>query len=153
MSEVKIPVNHIHHGNNIRRARSIKDMSQESLGFLMGMSQQTISRYESTKTIEEDKLDGFAKALGVPVEFLKKLEDDSTTIFIENNNITNENNDKVQTNIIGSGQVEDNSTNTFQPLDKISELYERLLQEQSARIDCLTERLSALEKKIDKKAD
>lgn len=63
-------------------------------------------------------------------------------IFIENNNIENKNG----TN--NSTFSYDNSTNHYNPIDKITELYERLLKTEQKKNLSLEERLSALEKKM-----
>jgi len=76
----------IHHGHNIRRLRIEKKISQGTLADKVSLSQQTVSRYESTRVIDDEMLDRFAKALDVPVDLIKTLEEDSeVNFYIENN--------------------------------------------------------------------
>jgi len=76
----------IHHGHNIRRLRIEKKISQGVLADKVSLSQQTISRYESSRVIDDEMLDRFAKALEVPVDLIKTIEEDSeVNFFIENN--------------------------------------------------------------------
>lgn len=139
----------VHHGHNIRRVRREKGIKQETMAGLVDMSQQTVSRYESMQEIDDGMLQRFAKALQVPVELLKMLEEDAPTVIFENNNVIT-NNDQVATENLGNyvGNAEDNSTKTFNPIDKVIELYERLLNAEKSRNDLLEKRLSALEQKL-----
>lgn len=97
------------------------------------MSQSNISKYESARVIDDEILQRFAKALNVPFEYLKNLEENASTVVFEN--ITNNENAGAHANI---GYVaEDNRVNTFNPIDKISELYERLLKEKDEKYAAL----------------
>lgn len=142
MQTEDLKIDRVHHGNNIKRIRREKGIKQEKLSSLVNLSQQTVSRYESMKTIDDEMLDRFAKALDVSADDIRSLEE-PMTIVIENN-ITD--NDITDTNI-GSC----NTTNTFNPIDKVVELFERLLQSEKEKNDILEKRLSALEKKMDSK--
>lgn len=142
----------VHHGHNIKRIRQRQGLKQDAMASLVNLSQQTVSRYEATREIDMEMLERFAKALNVPVETLENMGEDAPMIFFENNNITNTNNDKVNNNNnLGSGfDINDNSQNTFNPIEKVVELYERLLKEEKDRNDALNERLAALEELIKK---
>lgn len=138
----------INHGLNIKRARIRKDIKQEKLAALLELSQQTISRYENTVEIEDSILERFAKALNVPLEELKVEEGETPNVFIENNTITN--NDNAVGNL-GYNQDSNFDNRTVNPLEKIIELYERMLKEEKDKNDSLEKRLSALEQKIKNK--
>ena len=58
----------VHHGHNIRRTRIEKGIKQDAMSELVHLSQPAISRYERTKTIDDEILQRFARALNVPVE-------------------------------------------------------------------------------------
>ena len=105
--------NHI--GRKISRIRELKDMKQEALAQALGTSQQTVSALENSETIDEEKLKEIAEALGVSVEAIKNFSEES--IF----NYFNTFNDNSQ-GTIGNHHC------TFNPLDKVVELYERLVQ-------------------------
>ena len=133
----------INHGQNIKQVRRGRSLSRNKIAALLGMHVQTVSFYESMPRIEEAILDQFAKALNVPVEYLESMETELPMIIIENNvfkknqNISN----------VGNYHVEDSSTNTFNPIDKIVELYERLLTAGNLNTAALGKRIEALEKK------
>lgn len=159
METEELQTGNVHQGHNIRRVRRMKGMKQFALADALDMSQQNISRYESMPEIEEAMLQQFAKALGVPVETLKMMEENASTVVFENNSVTNNNNAEGTrsttsnatnaANDVNSAN-EDSSTNTFNPMEKIVELYERLLREQQEKNAALEQRLQALEQKSEK---
>jgi len=106
--------NHI--GRKISRIRELRDMKQEALAQALGTNQQAISIMENSENIEEDKLIEVAKALGVSVEAIKNFSEDAILNIIGNT-------------YHDSSVVNGNAFNcNFNPLDKVIELYERLLQ-------------------------
>jgi len=123
-----------HHGHALKRVRTTLGVKQETLAVELGMTQAMISTYEGKKVIEDTMLEKFATALGVSAKFIKELEEDPVTVIIKNNN-TFENNEKVSN--IGSYSVVDNSTNQFNPVDKIVELCEKLLDKEQEKIALL----------------
>jgi transcriptional regulator with XRE-family HTH domain len=98
-------------GKNIERLRKIRGMKQETLGEALGISRQSVSKLEQSKSLEEDKLEPIAKALGVTVEALKNFTDEAVVINIENMNDS-------------SGVYHYH----FNPIEKIVELYDKLLE-------------------------
>lgn len=114
--------NHI--GRKISRVRELRGMKQEALALEIGVSQQTISDIERSEVVKEETLEKVATALGVSVEGLKNFSEEA--VF----------------NIIGN-TFSDNSQNnnnylcTINPLEKIIELYERLLQSEREKIELL----------------
>lgn len=133
----------VHHGHNIRYARKRKGISQEEMAEKVNMSQQTVSRYESMGLIDDEILCRFAEALEVPVEYFKTREEGSPSIMFEGNSFEN------NASIVGS-IGEDHSTLHFNPVEKIVELYERLLKAEKERNESLEKRLVALEQKAGK---
>lgn len=132
----------IHQGHNVKNLRKSRGLKQDTFAKQANMSQQTLSRYEGMRVIEDEKLQTFAKALGVPAEVIKNMEEESLLVFIENNNIENNNDNAV-------GYVgHDNRVQNFNAINKITELYERLLKAEQEKNVSLEERLAALEKKI-----
>ena len=142
----------VHHGNNIRRFRIEKNMNQETLSKLVNLSQSAVSKYELTKVIDDEMLQRFARALEVPVKYLKSMKDEQAVIF-ENNTVNNSeqggSNLKIGT-IQSSTADEDNRTNNYNPIEKISELYERLLKEKDEKYAALEQRLQNIEQSIQK---
>ena len=124
-----------HIGRNISRIRELRGMKQEALAIAIGVSQQTISNIENSENIDEDKLELIAKELGVSAEAIKNFNDE--TVF----------------NIIGN-TYHDNASSinyncSFNPLDKLVEvyeenkqLYERLLQAEKDKVTYLEKLLN-----------
>ena len=133
----------VHHGHNIRRTRIEKGIKQEAMAELVHLSQPAISKYERTKTIDDEMLQRFARALNVPVEYLKTLEEDAPSMVFEN--ITNNVHDNKEGVTIPSGYSNNSLKNTFNPIDKITELYERLLKEKDEKYTALEQRIKNLE--------
>lgn len=117
-----------HIGRNISRIRELKDMKQEALAQALGMSQQAISVIENSETVDEQKLMEIAKALDVSVEALKNFSEEA--VF----------------NIIGNTFQDQsaiyNCNCTFNPLDKVVELYERLVQAEKDKVEYLEKLLN-----------
>lgn len=132
----------VHHGHNVKRARMEKNMKQETLCGLVNLTQSAVSKYESMRVIEDKVLEKFAKALEVPAEDLKTMEEEIPTIILENN--TN-NIETVNGGNVGPSGYEYNTINN--PLDKINELFERLLKEKDERIALLEKQLREVKQK------
>ncbi len=118
-----------HHGHAIKRIRHTLGIKQDALAADVGISQTMISRYEQKKVIEDDMIKEFAKALNVAPEFIKEMEEDPVTIIIENSNIEN------NTGAAGYYIAGDNINNN--PIEKIAELFEKLLQAERKKIELL----------------
>jgi transcriptional regulator with XRE-family HTH domain len=104
-----------HIGRKISRIRELKDMKQEALAQALGMSQQSVSTMENSETIDEEKLKEVAKALGMTVEAIKNFSEEAVINYFNN----------IYDNAAFNKHYNDC---TFNPLDKVVELYERLVQ-------------------------
>uniref|UniRef100_UPI00404B4B07 helix-turn-helix domain-containing protein n=1 Tax=Flavobacterium sp. TaxID=239 RepID=UPI00404B4B07 len=123
-----------HIGRNISRIRELRGLKQEALAAAIGVSQQTISNIEKSETVEEDKLAEIAKVLGVSPEAIKNFSDEGVLNIINNTFNTNDN---------GVGILKtDNYSPTYNPLDKVVELYERLLQAEKDKVAYLEKLLN-----------
>jgi Predicted transcriptional regulator len=118
-----------HHGHAIRRIRNSMGIKQEALATDMGITQSLVSFYEQKKEIESDMIEKFAKALSIAPELIRELEEDPLTIIIENN--TFENND------VAAGYLVENNIINNNPVDKIVELFEKLLEKEQEKIALL----------------
>ncbi|PWB22096.1 helix-turn-helix domain-containing protein [Flavobacterium sp. HTF] len=125
MSTVMKP-NHI--GRKISRIRELKDMKQEALAQALGTNQQAISAMENSENVDEEKFIQVAKALGVSVEAIKNFSEEAIFNII-GNTINNNDNASMNSNI----QYQP----TFNPIDKVVELYERLVQSEKEKIEYL----------------
>lgn len=120
-----------HIGRNISRIRELKDMKQEALAQAIGTNQQTISAIENSETVDEQKLIEIAKALGVSVEAIENFSDEGVINYFNSFN----------NNVVTTGSIF--ATNcTFNPLDKVVELYERLVQAEKDKVAYLEKLLN-----------
>jgi len=117
-----------HIGRNISRIRELRGMKQEALAQAIGSNQQAISNIESSESVDEAKLIQIAKALGVTVEALENFTEESVFNFF--NNFYD--NSSSQGNSFNQGM-----NATFNPLDKVVELYERLVQAEKDKVEYL----------------
>lgn len=127
----------IHQGRNIKRFREMLGIKQEALAFELGddWNQKKISLLEQKETVESDILAQVAQILKVPAEAIENFDEEQAVNIISN---TVNNNDNATGNSLYSYQP------TFNPIDKMVELYERMLEQQREMIEKL-ERL--IEKK------
>ncbi|MDR1729571.1 MAG: helix-turn-helix transcriptional regulator [Prevotellaceae bacterium] len=126
-----------HHGHAIKRFRHNLGIKQEALAADMGISQALVSFYEQKREIEEDMLGKFAKALGVSPQLIADLKEDPVTVIVENNNVY-ENNKDTAIATIGyvAGNTGDNIINN-NPLEKITEIFEKLLENEQEKVALL----------------
>ena len=113
-----------HIGRNISRIRELRGMKQEALAEAIGISQQTISSIETSEEVDTKKLVQIAKVLGVTVEAIENFSEESVFNYFNTYYDTKD-------SVINAGNNSgENSNNycTFNPLDKVVELYERLVQ-------------------------
>jgi transcriptional regulator with XRE-family HTH domain len=75
----------LHLGHNIQRIREIIGMKQSTLADNAEMSQQNVSRLESSPIIADDTLELLAKGLGVTPEFVKSFTEEKAVYNIQNN--------------------------------------------------------------------
>lgn len=141
METEEVTKKNVHHGHNIQLARQLKDIRQEDLAKKMHMTIADVSKHEASKRINDKTLHQFAEALDVPVEFLKTIEEGAKTVVFENNTVTNSDH---ATNVGYAETLNDNKT--INPLDKVVELYERLLKEKDEKYAALEQRVKSLEK-------
>jgi transcriptional regulator with XRE-family HTH domain len=118
-----------HIGRNISRIRELRGIKQEALAVAIGVSQQTISNIENSEAVEDDKLQLIAKELGVTTDAIKNFSDDAVLNIINNTFNTNDNG-------IAILKTESYQPN-FNPLDKVVELYERLVQAEKDKVEYL----------------
>ena len=116
-----------HIGRNISRIRELRGMKQEALANAIGVSQQSVSNIEGSETVDEEKLQAIAEVLGVSAEAIKNYSDETVLNNIQNN---------YEGSVINSGPTVNHNC-TFNPLDKVVELYERLIQAEKDKVEYL----------------
>lgn len=120
----------IHEGRNVKRIREILGIKQDALAMELGLSQQAISSLEQKEALDKDMIEKVAKALKVPAEAIKNFSDETAI-----NNISNTFHDNA---------VNMNYQCSFNPLEKMAELYEALLKSER-------EKIALLERMMEKK--
>jgi len=117
----------IHQGRNVKRFREMLGIKQEAFATELGedWNQKKVSLLEQKETIEDDLLQQVAKVLKVPVEAIKNF-DEQAAINIVSNTFHD-----FKDNSIASAM---NYQCSFNPLDKVIELYERMLRDKSDMI-------------------
>ncbi len=119
--------NHI--GRKISRIRELRGMKQEALADALGISQQAVSKIEQSPVVDDDKLEEIAKILGVTKEGIESFSEENVFNIINNT-------------------FQDNSSNnnnylcTINPIEKIVELYERLVQAEKDKNEYLEKLLN-----------
>lgn len=116
-----------HIGRKISKIRELRGIKQEALAIALGVSQQTVSNIENSETVEETMLEKVAKALEVSVEGIKNFSEETVLNIISNTFTSTDN------STLNAINVQPN----FNPLDKIVELYERLLQAEKEKVEYL----------------
>lgn len=116
-----------HIGRKISRIRELRGMKQEALAQALGVSQQAVSNLENSEKVDDARLEEVAKALGVSVEAIKNFNDETVLNIISNTFSSNDN------STLNAINVQPN----FNPLDKIVELYERLVQAEKDKVEYL----------------
>lgn len=116
----------LHIGRKISRIRELRGMKQEALAAELGISQQAVSKIEQSEEVEESALDKIANALGVSVSVIKNFDDEKAINLF--NNIYN---NQFHENAVGFIYQQ------FNPIEKVIELYERLLASEREKVDLL----------------
>ncbi|MBW8201639.1 helix-turn-helix domain-containing protein [Flagellimonas abyssi] len=125
--ETKTKNNHI--GRKISRIRELRGMKQETLADQLGISQQAISNIENSEKVDDIKLEEIASILGVTKEGIENFSEEAVFNIINNT-------------------FKDNSSNnnnylcTINPIEKIIELYERLVQAEKEKVASLEKQLN-----------
>jgi len=114
----------VHHGRNIKRLREMLGVKQEHIANELNMTQQAISKLEQKEQIEDEILERVSKVLNIPLDAIKNLNEDATTNYI-NTFYNNQGNGFFANNV------------TFNPIEKIVDLYERLLAAEKDKVAML----------------
>ncbi len=115
-------------GRKIEGVRRLRGMTQIELGKALNISKQAVSKLEQTKQMDDERLKEIAKALNVNPDAIKNFNEESAINIISSTLYDN------------AGSVFYNPT--FNPIDKIVELYERMLKEKNELIEKLMKQKS-----------
>jgi transcriptional regulator with XRE-family HTH domain len=119
----------LHTGHKIERLRTVIGISQAELGARLDITKQSVSKMEQAEAIEDDRLQKIAQALGISAEAINNFNEGALLFHIQH--------------------MHDHSTAyahnfqcSYNPLDKVVELYERLLQVEREKVELLKCRLA-----------
>ncbi|MBO0949214.1 helix-turn-helix domain-containing protein [Fibrella forsythiae] len=101
----------VHHGRNVKRIREMLGIKQEFLASSLGLSQQAVSQLEQKEVLDQAALQKASKALGIAEGVIENFNDEAAINIVAN---TINNHD--QASVV-------NYYPTFNPIDKIVELY------------------------------
>jgi transcriptional regulator with XRE-family HTH domain len=116
----------IHLGKSIVIFRKLKGIKQETLALETGLSQSKISEIENSETVPDDILIKIAKAMNITPEILKEFNNEEAFYNIDNRL------ENVTINDAGQGIHQ-----VFSPIEKVVELYERLLASEREKIEII----------------
>lgn len=113
-------------GPNIKFLRNLKGLKQETVAIELGISQAEYSLIENSDIIDDEIIFQIAKILNVTAEVIKEFNESQAFYSIENK----VDNTTITENAHGIHQV-------FSPIEKVVELYERLLASEKEKIEIL----------------
>jgi transcriptional regulator with XRE-family HTH domain len=119
----------VHHGRNIKHLREMLGVKQEYIAQEMKLTQQAVSKLEQRKVVEDELMDQVSKILNVPVDAIRNLDEDATTNFIKTYY------DTPVDRLLASNYP-------FNPIEKVVELYERLLTAEKEKVAMLGDLLN-----------
>jgi transcriptional regulator with XRE-family HTH domain len=114
-------------GRNIQKIRVYFGIKQDALARDLGMSQQSISKIEQQEEIEETLLLKISDVLGVSPEVIRNFDEEKAIYNINNNSFRDNTFEE------GSSAI----AQQFNPVEKIVELYERLLKSEREKNEIL----------------
>ncbi|SDD63849.1 helix-turn-helix domain-containing protein [Niabella drilacis] len=125
----------IHEGRNVKRFREMLGIKQEMLAYELGddWNQKKISILETKETIDVPLLQQISAALKIPVEAFQNFDEEQAVNIISNT--------------FQEGSVANNSGSlnyTFNPLEKVMELFERLLASEREKVELMKEILEKM---------
>ncbi len=120
-----LPKKHV--GKNLQRVRVYFGVKQDALANDLGMSQQAVSKIEQQQEIDPELLKQISEILGVSPDLIKNFDEEGAVYNINNNSYRD------NTFTEGSTAI----AQQFNPVEKIVELYERLLKSEREKIDIL----------------
>lgn len=138
MAHTSTPDRKVHQGRNVKRFREMMGIKQDALAADLGddWNQQKISLLEQKETIDPALLQQISTALEIPVEAFQNF-DEEQAINVISNTINNNDNATMTNPAVFNYQP------SFNPIDKMIELYERMLQQQKEMIEKLERLIEA----------
>lgn len=119
----------MHLGRNVSKLRELKGIKQEEFAKLLKITQQAVSKLENRQEIDDETIEKIAEKLGFTPDSIKEFNPDATVQSInqQGGNVININ-----------------------PLDKIIELYERMLKEKDMQLNVKDKEIELLKRGVKK---
>jgi len=124
-------MSNLHHGRNIRQLRDMLGIKQQVIAESINMSQQNFSKLEQKEIIDDATIEKVAEIMKIPSEVIKNFNEDGVINIISSTLHDN------------SGSVMYNPT--FNSVEKIVELYEKLIVTKDDQIALLQKMLKEKE--------
>lgn len=118
-------------GPNIKFLRNLKGLKQEAVAFSLGISQAEYSLIENSDIVDDEIIIQIAQIFNITPEVIKEFNENQAFYSIENKI----DNTTIRDSAQGIHQV-------FSPVEKVVELYERLLASEREKIEILKSRSS-----------
>lgn len=122
----------LHLGRNIKKLRQLKGLKQEALAIEMGISQTAMSEIENSEMLDDAIIIKIAHILNISPEIIKEFNEYSAFYSINN--------------IIENSQLHDSAQGihqVFSPIEKVVELYERLLASEKEKVEILKSKIKS----------
>ena len=118
----------IHLGRNVKRLREMLGMKQEALAQELGddWTQKKISLLEAKEEIEPDILEQVANVLKVPAKAIENFDEQAAVVYFNTFN---------DSSFSHSNGTFSSNYCTFNPIDKVVELYERMLKDKEQMME------------------
>ncbi|MCJ8155744.1 helix-turn-helix domain-containing protein [Chryseobacterium sp. SSA4.19] len=122
----------IHQGRNVKRFREMLGIKQEALAFDLGeeWNQKKVSILEQKEVVEDALLQKISEVMKIPVEAFQNFDEEAAINIISNTFNNHDHSSPQFASVI-------NNSPSFHPLDKMVELYERIIQQQKEMIEKL----------------
>ncbi len=121
-----------HIGRNIQKVRVYLGIKQEVLAADLGISQSAVSKIEQQEDVEGEVLARIARFLGVSEEVIRNFDSERIVYNISSNNYND--------TTISEGATTFAIAQQVNPVEKIVELYERLLKSEREKIEILSQK-------------
>ena len=130
------PNHKVHEGRNVKRFREMLGIKQDALAADLGdeWNQQRISLLEQKETIDAPLLAQISAVLKIPVEAIQNFDEEQAVNIISNT---------FNEGSIANATAE-NIQCSFNPIDKVMELFERLLASEREKVELMKEILGKM---------
>lgn len=123
-------------GDKVKAIRELRGFKQKHVADKLGMDQASVSRLEQSDTLDDELLAQVAAALEVSPDTIRNFNMDPSVHNVQNNYDSSSPNCNQQIN----------HNPVFNDLEKVTELYERLLKAEQEKVALLEKLLQEKEK-------